>query len=107
MTDSTHLATSDTDEIEVRDNPAESRYEARRGEEVLGVVDYRLDPDGGIVLIHTGVMPEAKGMGVGTLLAKGALDDVRAKDVKLTIECPFIAAYIRRHRDDYADLIDR
>jgi predicted GNAT family acetyltransferase len=107
MTDSTNLATSDTDEIEVLDNPAESRYEARRGEDVLGVVDYRLDPDGGIVLVHTGVMPEAKGMGVGTRLAKGALDDIRAKDVKLTIECPFIAAYIRRHRGDYADLIDR
>ena len=107
MTDSTDQATPNTDEIEVRDHPAESRYEARRGEQVLGVVDYRLDPDGGIVLVHTGVRAEAEGMGVGTRLAKGALDDIRARDIKLTIECPFIAAYIRRHRSDYADLIDR
>jgi predicted GNAT family acetyltransferase len=100
-------ASLEPDDIEVRDNPERSRYEARRGEQVLGIVDYTVSPDGAVVLVHTEVMPEAKGMGVGTRLAKGSLEDVRARGVGLRIQCPFIAAYVKRHRDEYADLVDR
>jgi uncharacterized protein len=93
------------DEIQFSDNPARSRYEARIGERVLGVVDYELDPDAGrITLVHTGVMPDAEGMGVGTRLAKGALEDVRARGLKLTVDCKFIAAYLKRHPGEYTDL---
>jgi len=78
-----------------------SRYEAKIGERVLGIVDYELDPDAGrITLVHTGVMPDAEGMGVGTRLAKGALEDVRARGLKLTV----IAAYLKRHPGEYTDL---
>jgi predicted GNAT family acetyltransferase len=91
-------------DIEFVDNPTRSRYEARIGERVLGVVDYILDPDAGrIVLDHTEVMPDAEGRGVGSLLAKGALDDVRARGLAVVVDCPFIAAWIKRHRE-YADL---
>ncbi|HEX5824467.1 MAG TPA: GNAT family N-acetyltransferase [Candidatus Limnocylindrales bacterium] len=94
-------------EIVVVDNPVESRYEARLGERVLGIVDYELDPEiDGIVLVHTEVVPDAEGMGVGGRLAKGALEDVRARRLKLTVECEFIATYLKRHPGDYADLVD-
>jgi uncharacterized protein len=93
-------------ELVVVDNPAESRYEARLDERVLGIVDYDLDPDGhGIVLIHTEVAPDAEGMGIGSRLASGALEDVRARGLKLTVECPFITAYLKRHAREYADLV--
>ncbi|HEY8990230.1 MAG TPA: GNAT family N-acetyltransferase [Candidatus Limnocylindrales bacterium] len=108
MSDTTDATTTPADDgIRVVDNPARSRYEARLGERVLGVVDYRLEPDGGIVLVHTEVQPDAEGMGVGSRLAKGALENVRARGLKLTVVCPFITAYLKRHRGDYEDLLAR
>ncbi|HEY8800281.1 MAG TPA: GNAT family N-acetyltransferase [Candidatus Limnocylindrales bacterium] len=108
MSDTTDATTTPADDgIRVVDNPARSRYEARLGERVLGVVDYRLEPDGGIVLVHTEVQPDAEGMGVGSRLAKGALENVRARGLKLTVVCPFIGAYLKRHRGDYEDLLAR
>jgi predicted GNAT family acetyltransferase len=93
-------------EIVVVDNPAESRYEARQGDRVLGIVDYELDPEvNGIVLVHTEVDPDSEGEGVGGRLAKGALEDVRSRGLKLTVECEFIKAYLKRHPGDYADLV--
>ena len=93
-------------EIAVVDNGVESRYEARLGDRVLGVVDYLLDPEvDGIVLVHTEVDPDAEGMGVGSRLAKGALEDVRSRGLKLTVECEFIKAYLKRHAREYADLV--
>ena len=93
-------------EIEVVDNQVESRYEARVGERILGIVDYELDPEvDGIVLVQTEVRPDAEGMGVGGRLAKGALEDVRARGLKLTVECEFIGAYLKRHAREYADLV--
>lgn len=93
-------------EIVVVDNPVESRYEARQGDRVLGVVDYVLNPEiDGIVLVHTEVDPDAEGMGVGGRLAKGALEDVRSRGLELTVECEFIKAYLKRHPREYADLV--
>jgi uncharacterized protein len=99
-------ATRPDGEIQVVDNPQRSRYEARLGERVLGIVEYDLDPAGDrIVLVHTEVLPHAEGMGVGSRLAKGALEDVRSRGLKLTVECEFIAAYLKRHPRDYEDLV--
>jgi predicted GNAT family acetyltransferase len=92
-------------EIDVTNNPAASRYEARIGDRVLGIVDYELDPAGeAIVLVHTEVLPDAEGSGVGSRLAKTALEDVRRRGLTLTVDCPFMGAYLKRHPGGYADL---
>jgi len=91
------------EEISIADNPAERRYEAHLGERLAGFAEYRAMP-GRIVFIHTEVLPEFEGRGVGSRLAAGALDDVRARGLGMTPKCPFIAAYVRRH-PQYADLI--
>jgi predicted GNAT family acetyltransferase len=43
---------------------------------------------------------------LGSLLLAGALDDLRARGLKLVPLCPFVASYIRRHPEQ-ADLIVR
>lgn len=99
--------TGPDEQIQVVDSPERSRYEARIGERVLGIVEYDLDPAGErIILVHTEVLPDAEGMGVGSRLARGSLEDVRARGLKLIVECEFIAAYVKRHRRDYEDLLD-
>ena len=98
--------TEPNEQIQVIDNPRLSRYEARIGERVLGIVEYDFDPTGErIVLVHTEVMPDAEGMGVGSRLARGALEDVRSRGLKLVVECEFIGAYLKRHPREYEDLL--
>jgi uncharacterized protein len=91
--------------VTVRDNPAELRYEALEGGELLGEIRYRTEP-GLVVLVHTDVAPAAEGTGVGSRLVKEALDDIRARGLRVVPICPFVAAYIRRH-PDYADLVGK
>ena len=90
-------------QLRVADNPARHRYEAILDDQVVGVSVYRLDDDR-IVFLHTEVDSGLEGMGVGSRLAKGALDDVRRRGLKVVPRCPFIAAWLTRH-PDYADLL--
>ena len=55
------------------------------------------------VFTHTSVDPDYEGHGVGSALARAALDDVRAHGISIVARCPFIAGYIDRH-PEYADL---
>ena len=94
---------TETAELTVRDNPAELRYELRRGDTIVGEIRYRLKP-GEVVLVHTEVSPSSEGHGLGARLVAGALDDIRARGLRAVPLCPFVSAYIRRH-PEYADLI--
>ena len=91
--------------VTVADNPAMRRYEARVDGDLAGYTEYHLSGDL-IVFPHTEVDPDFGGRGVGTALAKGALDDVRANRPGFAVvpECDFIKTYIERH-PDYADLL--
>ena len=94
---------ADVPEIVIRDNPEKSRYEAEVGQAVGAFVDYRVLRDR-MVLIHTEVERAFTGRGVGLRLARGVLDDIRARGLKVTPVCRFMAAYIERH-PAYADLV--
>jgi predicted GNAT family acetyltransferase len=87
----------DTAALSVRDNRAELRYElVRGGGEVLGFLLYRIEPDR-VLLVHTDVDPAYEGQGLGSVLVKGALDDLREHGVRAIPLCPFVRAYIRHH----------
>jgi predicted GNAT family acetyltransferase len=90
------------DGLRVIDAPARLRYEARIGNQVVGFAEYRVAP-GRLVLFHTEVDPAFEGRGIGGRLAAGTLDDVRARGLKVTVECPFIRAFLGRH-PEYRDL---
>ena len=90
---------------EVHDAPDRKRYEVTVDGTLAGFAVYR-DLDGGPrVFTHTEVFPEFEGQGVGSALARGALDDVRASERTLVPQCPFIEAYIHDH-PDYGDLVE-
>jgi predicted GNAT family acetyltransferase len=57
-----------------------------------------------IIFTHTEVPPELQGRGIGSALARAALDDVRARGLEVVPFCPFIAGYIRSH-PEYLDLV--
>jgi predicted GNAT family acetyltransferase len=90
-------------DVEVRDNPAESRVEGRVDGELAGFAAYN-DRDGARVFTHTEVDPAYAGQGVGGAIARGALDGARASGLSVVPRCPFIKGWIERH-PDYADLV--
>ena len=90
--------------VTVRDNPDRQRYEAFLGEELAGFAEYRLR-EGRITFTHTEVDDAYEGEGVGSRLASEVLDAARKADLAVYPACPFIAEYIRRHRDQYLDLV--
>lgn len=95
--------TDPTPDLQVTDNPDAGRYEARKGEQVAGFAAYRLE-GATITFTHTEVDPAFEGQGVGSVLVRGALDDVRARGLGVRPLCPFVRAYIKRHRE-YQDLL--
>jgi uncharacterized protein len=92
--------------VTVHDNPDELRYELEEDGEVRGYIQYRRHGDGVITLVHTDVDPKWEGHGVGSALAQGALDDLRARGLKVRPLCPFVAAYIRRH-PEYEEIVEK
>ena len=92
------------DHVTVRDQPSQLRYEVRVGDELAGFARYALRR-GRIVFVHTEVDPAYEGQGLGSILARSALDDVRFRELRVVPICPFIAAYIERH-PEYDDIVD-
>ena len=89
---------------EVSHNTEKSRYEAHVDGALAGVAAYQRT-DELIVFTHTEVEPEFEGAGIGSALAKFALDDVRRDGTRRVLPlCPFIKEWIGRH-PDYVDLV--
>ena len=97
------MTATDGDSVQIVDEPSRQRYEARIGDRVAGFTTYR-GVQGRLILIHSEVDPELEGRGIGSRLAAGVLDDIRARGLKATVKCPFIAAFLKHH-PDYLDLV--
>jgi uncharacterized protein len=92
-------------QVSVRDNPEELRYELVVDGAVEGEIRYRRFPDR-IVLVHTEVSPALEGQGLASRLVSEALDDIRARGLRVVPVCPFVRGYIQRH-PEYDDLVGR
>ena len=92
-------------EVEVTFAESRHRWEARVDGELAGFAEYELG-DGLVTFTHTEVDDRFEGQGVGSALARYALDDVRAEGARrVRPECPFIARWISRHAE-YQDLVE-
>ena len=91
------------DGITVTNNEAAHRYEARI-DGALALIQYQRRGDS-IVYLHTEVPDALEGRGIGSALARTALEDARAHHTTVVPLCPFVSAYIRRH-PEYLPLVD-
>lgn len=87
----------------VVDNPVAGRFEVLVDGEVAGFAEYRRTKDA-TAFTHTVVDPAYEGRGLGSTLARGALDATRAAGSPVLPFCPFIRRYIQRH-PAYLDLV--
>jgi uncharacterized protein len=90
-------------DVTVADNSATHRFELQVAGALAAYSEYNL-LKGALMFTHTEVLPAHEGQGLGSTLAKFALDDVRRRGLHAIPVCPFIAAYIHRH-PEYHDLV--
>lgn len=50
-----------------------------------------------IIITHTIVPKELEGKGIGSLLIKQVLEDIKVRDLYVVPECEFVRAYIEKH----------
>jgi predicted GNAT family acetyltransferase len=97
------MANDTVEELEIVDVPEQRRYEVRVRSRVVGHTRYALQ-GGSIALLHTEIDPSMEGKGVGSRLAAAALAESTSRGLSVVVRCPFIAAYVRRHLQDYPDV---
>lgn len=91
------------DDLNVEHNEAASQYEVQV-EGATALLQYEREGDR-VICTHTEVPDALEGRGIGSLLARTALDDAREQHLRVVPRCPFVRAYIERH-PEYADLVD-
>ena len=92
------------DATAVSHDPARGRFEIRTD---AGTALLAYERQGDVLeMTHTEVPDAAEGQGYGASLAEAALDFARREGMQVIPSCPFVAAYIERHRG-YADLVRR
>ena len=88
---------------EVVDDPGAGRFEILLDNEPAGFAAYKRDGST-VTFTHTEVFPAFEGRGLGSILARGALDATRDGGLAVVPMCPFIRGYIKRH-PEYLDLV--
>lgn len=89
--------------LTIKKNLERHRYEAFADGVLVGYAIYNLLGDD-LAITHTEVLREHEGKGIGSYIAREALADARAQGKYVVPQCSFIAAYLRKHRED-ADLV--
>lgn len=90
-------------ELDVRNVPDRSRYEAYTEGTLAGYAFYKL-ADSRVVFTHTVIEPAYEGQGVGSTLVRRALEDVRDRQLSASARCSFVQAWVARH-PEYADVV--
>jgi predicted GNAT family acetyltransferase len=66
---------------------------------------YSLPAAGVIDFVHTFVPESQRGQGVAEELAQAALAYARQEHLQVRTSCEFMASYVQRHHQQYADLL--
>jgi uncharacterized protein len=91
-------------EPSVTRNDDRSRFEIHTADGRLAGFAQFEPGDGVRDFVHTVVRDDFEGQGIGSKLARGALDQTRAEGLQVIATCPFIKGWIEKH-PDYQDLL--
>ena len=97
------MSAIDPEQIDLQHDEDGNRFTLRSSGETVGILDYRQDGDV-LDLLHTEVLPQGQGNGLGKVLVRETLDHIRADGGKIVATCPFVARFVDEH-DGYADLV--
>jgi predicted GNAT family acetyltransferase len=97
------MADEGDDDVQVRDNPDESRYEILVDGAVVGFTEYDRR-DGRLDLLHTEIDDNFEGRGLASKLIGYTLDDARSAGTPVLPYCHFVRGFIEKH-PDYLDVV--
>ena len=89
--------------IDVVHNDDANRYELYVDGELASIADYR-QQTGALVMHHTETRDTFRGRGLAAKLVRGALEDVRERNLKVVPSCWFVADFIEAN-PEYRDLV--
>ncbi|WOK08012.1 GNAT family N-acetyltransferase [Imperialibacter roseus] len=93
------------DAYETINNPDKKRFELEI-DGVLSVIEYTFKKSTNqMFLVHTEVDPSLRGKGVASKIVKEALDIIRKEGHELVPLCPFVVAFLKKHKE-YHDLMN-
>jgi predicted GNAT family acetyltransferase len=96
--------TKDGRDVELTRDDGNRRYTAGVDGKIAALTQFI--PSGELVIFtHTETDQAFEGQGVASLLVRWALDDVRARGLRVVPLCPFVKAYIARHSAEYGNLV--
>ncbi len=87
----------------VEHNVERSRYELLVDGRLTGIADYEREGDV-VVFPHTEIVEERRGNGLGAVLVRAALDDVRGTGRRIVPACWYVARFIGEN-PEYRDLV--
>ena len=82
----------DTD-VKIFDKTAARRWETWVGDDLAGLLDYRVDGDR-VAFVHAEIYPRFEAQGLATRMVKSALDAVIADGRQIVPKCRFVAEFI-------------
>jgi predicted GNAT family acetyltransferase len=91
--------------VEVHRDDTRWRYLAEIDGEQAGFIEF-FEGGGVVELVHTEVPDAYQGKGVAGTLARFALDDIRARGLKVVPTCPYVRKWLQPH-PEYRDLVAR
>ena len=91
--------------VVIRQIPEYERYVAEIDGKTVAYTVYHLRHGGIYFFVHTEIEQGHQGLGIGQQLVREALDDVRSQGGSVVPLCPYVAAFIGKHRE-YDDLVD-
>lgn len=89
--------------LDVAHDEEASRYELTRAGDLIGLIDYRRR-NGALDMSHTEIFPAVRGQGLGAVLVRNALDDVRDRGETVIPSCWYVREFIEAN-PEYADLL--
>ncbi|MBA1264641.1 GNAT family N-acetyltransferase [Stutzerimonas stutzeri] len=92
-------------DAQVRHDESRQRYVLEINGQPLGFAQYQEEGDRQ-VFTHTEIDDSLAGQGMGSMLARAALDDARRRGKRIVPVCAFIAAYVNKH-PDWSDVLDQ
>lgn len=99
------MATAEHGSLEVEHDAEAQRYVLRRSGETIGLLEYRRDGDV-LDVFDTRIFPGVRGEGLGGVLVRDALVDMREHDYTIEPSCWYVRSFIEAN-DEFSDLLAR
>jgi predicted GNAT family acetyltransferase len=90
--------------MSIRHNPDDQEFTTTRNG-YQAELAYSRPANDQIDFSHTFVDEGLRGQGVAEELARAALDFARKENLKVKTSCKYMASFVRRHQEEYADIL--